>query len=1161
MKRKIYQTKAKISKRPVNQKLIENFFILEQAKTEVKINKTQILKSKEEDSNENNNLDNLILSKKDSIKKQYETNSFKKNFFLLQNKKKLLESIKNKRPEISKDATIKEQELTFPIIINTKLGKYQEQEKDNISDKIEDILKNESKGNSIWVELFPILDSSGIIKLGIKENNNENNNNVLGFITKIISDKIYSLFSNGLISINIYIHRNGIRLIILIGLNYDKYSIKVNFIDEKKKLYKLFFQSDTVLGKDITKILKDLQEQYPPPEFNKNQLLYSIYNIMPENSEQEQNDFNSLNQFNINDDEQSNDEESLNKNGSLAIYLINNVEKILSLTLAYENIFDEKDKNYYNIFINLNSDEKLFLLKFLRRNNKWQNIYRLFINEKNDLNNKIIENTDKIVNSLFEKKLISNFTEVIGDFKNINNNKFFEYLYYLSLNDLKDINMELNKICKNLNSSKDMNISSLSTFIGESFLNNPFYNLKGFLSLFDGDKIYFEQIRKEISEKITKFNLNEDYIEKTKSKKDGIFNYILPIAKNNNKNSNQYLYTYLNYSTFKSVQLSNSFLTGNKIKLINNIITSINKYLKGKSSSFMEDFMSKGKLNNINFNSKEKDLEKIFEKYNKSFFCINENFAKVMDKTSRLFFFYTDCKDLNDIGKEFYKIEKYELYSCHSKDEKNRIFKDKKIFSLYDDLYQIQNSYNIFATFNSNEKNNYEFIIEILQPLIPILLKLTNNQLYSQFFKNVIDKIGSLKDKDIDKLNEKLTQNLIDNFESSSDFNNNIDYSKITFVDKYKPEYICAEMIYNYSVVDLEKSKNFKLANLFYLFLLNCFDNLFILEQRGLIYHRIILIYNYHLKDKKKSIEILNICIEYDIMKYGIIESGELVKIKEYYDKFKNQKNKSKSKKLKKIYESLIDYSFKEITDDFDFNIISKEIKGKSLNNPSTGRIQFKLTDDKFSETDTVEKFALGYYSKNENLKGVIGENYIIPAIYFLLFWDEIFDDDIPLVFQSRYQSFPLDFFEKDFYINRKTKLDKKLDIINNYTKDELINHIRYKYEAKYGIKNPCILWESYLNNKNILMKISAAFGAKKLVEIFKVILNHGLKYVKIGMPDLFLWNENICSKYKNYYYAEENSIKLVEVKSEKDKLSIGQKFWLKTLFNMGINVEILYVK
>ena len=1158
MKRKIYQTKAKISKRPSNQKLIETFFTLGQAKTEVKINKTQILKSKEEDLNENNNLDNIIISKNNSIKKQNDANFIKKDFFFLQNKKNLLENMKKINPEISKDIAKEEQELTFPIIINTKLVKYQDQE--IIPSKIDDILKTYNLENSNWVELFPILDNSNIIKLRAKECNNENNYKILGFITKIISDKIYPLFSNGLISINIYILRNGMRLIILLGINYDKYSIKVDFIDEQRKIYKLFFKSDLVLGKDISKILKNLQEQYPPPEFNKKELLYSLYNIITEHTEQEKINVNIINQPNIFDNEKSDDEDSLNKKGNLANYLISNVEKILSLTLVYENLFDEKDKNYYSKFLYLNSDEKLFLLKFLRRNNKWQNIHRLFNNEKNDLNNNIIENTDKIVNSLLEKKLIADFTEVIGDFKNLNNNKLFEYLYYLSLNDLKDINFEINQICKKLNSSKDMNISSLSSYIDESFLNNPFYNLKGFLSLNNNDKLFFEKMIMEISKKITKLNFSEDYIAKTKSKKEGIFNSIFPNPKNNKKNSNQYLYAYLNYSTFKSVQLSNSFLIGNKIKLISNIIISMNKYLKGKSSSFMEEFMSKGKINNFDFNSKEKDLKKIFEKNNKSFFCINKNLAKILDKTSRLFFFYTDCKDLNDIGKEFYRIEKYELYSCHSKDVKNRIFKEKNIFNLYDDLYQIQNSFNIFASFNSNEKNNYEFIIEIFQPLIPALFQLTNNQLYSQFFKNIICNINLLKDKDIDKLNEKLTQNLVDNYESSFEYNNNIDYNKITFVDKYKPEYICAEMIYNCSV-DLEKSKNFKLANLFYLFLLNCFNNLYILEQRGLIYHRIILIYNYHLKDKKKSIEILNICIEYDIKKYGIIKSGELVKIKEYYDKFNNQKNKSKSKKAKKLYELLINYSFKEINDDFNFKIISKEIKGKSVYNPSTGRIQFKLTDGKFSETDTVEKFALRYYSKNENLKGIIGENYIIPAIYFLLFWDEIFDDDIPLVFQSKYQSFPLDFFEKDFYINRKIKLDKKLEVIYHYTKEELINHIKYIYEAKNGIKNPCILWESYLNNKNILLKISAAFGPKKLVEIIKIILTHGLKYVKKGMPDLFLWNENIYSKYKDYYYAGENSIKLVEVKSENDKLSISQKFWLKTLFNLGINVEVLYVK
>ena len=201
------------------------------------------------------------------------------------------------------------------------------------------------------------------------------------------------------------------------------------------------------------------------------------------------------------------------------------------------------------------------------------------------------------------------------------------------------------------------------------------------------------------------------------------------------------------------------------------------------------------------------------------------------------------------------------------------------------------------------------------------------------------------------------------------------------------------------------------------------------------------------------------------------------------------------------------------------------------------------------------------YYKNHGNLYRVIGENYIIKALYFLLLWEEIFDDDIPLVFQSKYQDSPLDFFEKDFYINRKAKLDKKLEKISKYKKEELIDHIKNIYKAKNGIKNPCIYWDSFLNDEKVLIKVAVAFGAEKLVEIFKVILYNGLKYVKKGMPDLFLWKENITSKYKNFYYAEENSIKLVEVKSSNDKLSNEQKFWLKTFLEKNINVEILYVK
>ena len=1131
MKRKVKPAKQSLSKRPNDQKLIETFIFLNQAKAELKKNNSKEInqnqnkiQSIKEENKKQEQGQNIIKDEIDLIQRQNEMKLINKGMFFEQDNKKLIEEVKQTNPELYKKVTI-EEEMIFPIMVDTNLGVY----KELLSSQIEEILKKiKTKDDSNWVEVIPIIDVS-IVKLKIKEPNKDNDFIILGFVTKAISYKIYLLSLNNIIEIKIYINKNGRRLAILVGLNYEKYSIKVDFTDNKKKLYKLHFKSDLVLGNDIYKILKELKSKYTPLEIFKNDFLNLIYN--------NGNEIENKKNLNENSDESTLDEENSSENNedkkkNLADYLVNNVEKILSMTLSYENLFDENDKNYYNIFINLNNEEKTVLLKFLRRKNRWQNVNKLFNNDLNDENNSIIENLDIILISLLEKKLIANFNEIIGDFKNINNNKLFEYLYYLSLDDLRKINSDLNKICKNLNSSKDSRQIVLSPYVKESFINNPFYNLSIFISTNNENESFFEKIIMNTSEKITKFNFNEENLEKSKSKKEVGNNPILlntKINKNSNYN-NQYINTFLNYSNFKSIHLSNNFITGNKIKIINNIITSINIYLKEKRSSFIENFITKKEINS-NINSKEKNLEKIFENYNSLLYCVNENFARVMDITSRLFFFYTDCKDLNDIGREFYEIERYEQYNYHSNDVNNKIFKDKNVFNLYDTLYQIKNSYLIFSMFNSNEMKYPSFFYELLLPLIPFLLKVTNNKLYENFFNKELD-LNSIKNEDIDLLNEKLTKHLLLNFEPSGDFfninenkensyeNSNINYTKISFVDKYKPEYISAQMLY-YFILNLERNKKFKLANILYIFLLNCFDNSFILKQRGFMYHRIILNNSFHLKNNKNAIEILNICIKYDIMKYRIIKNGELFKIKTYYDKLNKQKNNTKNKGNNKILNLLIPYSFKEINDNFDIKNILKEIEADSLYSSSNGRRKYNLTNDKFSEIATVEEFALNYYLKEENLRGVHGENFVIPALYFLLLWEEIYDDEVPLVFQSKYQAFPLDFFEKDFYINRKSKLEQKLQKISKYKKQELINHIKITYETKNGIKNPCIEWNSHIYNEEILIKIGVAFGPEKLVEVFRVILNQGLKYVKTGMPDLFLWKEDGKSKYKEKSLAK----------------------------------------
>ena len=424
MKKKIKPGKPSISKRPNDQKLIETFLLLNQAKTEIKENNSKEKENKKISEEENKSEDDLTKAEIDFIQKQNELKLINRGIFFEKDNKKLIEEVKVTNPELYKKVSVDE-EMIFPIMLDTNLGVY----KELLSSKIEEILKKiKTEDDSKWVEVIPIIDVS-IVKLQIKDPENEMNFITLGFVTKAISYKLYLLSLNNIISIKIYLNKNGRRLAIFIGLNYSQFSIKVDFTDDKNKFYKLHFKSDLVLGNDIYKILKELKAKYTPLEIYKNDFLSIIYNS---SKEKEKKDSLELNDESTLDDENSS-ENSEEKKKKLADYLVNNVEKILSMTLSYDNLFDEKDKNYYNIFINLNSEEKTTLLKFLRRKNRWQNINKLFNNDLNDTNNAIIEHLDIIIISLLEKKLISNFNEVIGNWKNLNNNKLFEYLYYLSL--------------------------------------------------------------------------------------------------------------------------------------------------------------------------------------------------------------------------------------------------------------------------------------------------------------------------------------------------------------------------------------------------------------------------------------------------------------------------------------------------------------------------------------------------------------------------------------------------------------------------------------------------------------------------------------------------------------------------------------------------------
>ena len=1128
-------------KRPNDQKVIEYFFNFTQTKTKEKI-----------DINNQKSLDII----EDNLKEYKDIPQFQINPANNINK-----SIINNKEILPQQGykNLVDEEIIFPIMIDSTLVV----NNDLLSSQIEEILKKVNT-NSNWVEVFPLIYTENI-NLKIKDPENKSNCIILGYITKHLSEKLSILFQNEIIWIKIFLNKNGRRLAILIGLNYNRYNLKVDFIDGKNNLYKLKLAGDLALGDKIYNIIKEIRNKYNPQENFKNDFLYLINNITIKNIENI-----NLNEINeerhIDNKTGANFKENKNKedNNLFINYIVDNFEKILSLTLNYNNLFNKDEKNYYNKFIDLNSEAKIILLQFLKGKDKWQNKNVLFSNDNYILNNENIkENFDKALETLLEKKFISNLYDIVGDFNTLDNDKLFEFLYYLSLDDLQNIKSDLEKLYKNPQKiiiNKESKKRLLNSYIKECFINNPFYNLDSFFPPnYKKGLIDFNKIIKNISEKITEFNYTEN---KTKSKKGVFYQQNLLYSNKTDIDNSEYITVKINESNYKYMKFIEKNKDNNKMNLINDIINSINLYLEIKTNSLIEDHLIKN-------NSKEKNLQNIFENYNKIYFCIHRNLTRIIDTSIRLFFFYDDFQYINNMKNTFCKNEKYEDYKFSKLKAKNKIFKELNVFNLYDILYQIKDSYLIICNQNKFIKEKYpHFLFEILNPFVNFLLQNINNSLY----KNILTKIFNIYSLQYDKndiLNDKLIHNLTTIFESSSELHN-VD-NIITFENKYKPEYISAEILY-YIAINLEKidinnensnnrninkykNKDSKKANLIYLFLLNCFDNLFVFEKRGLIYHNIIKNFKKYLKNYKPIVEILNICVKYEIMKYKIIKKEDLLLLKNDYDFLIKQNNNSKNKENAEILNSLNPFPFEELNDNNFIKSITKEINDVTRKNILISKKHFK--GRKIDEEN-----ALNYYLKNESLKGISGAKYIIPSIYFLFLWEEIFDNEIPLVFQSKYQAYPLDFFEKDFYLNRKVKLDKKLEIIKSYKKEELINHLKNTYETKKGTKNPFLDWNNQIYNKDLLIKIILAFGAKNLVETFKTILNHGLKNIKNGMPDLLLWKENEINIEKDSLNnVESNSIKLVTIKTIRGDLNEEKKFWLKFFHQNNISVEVLFFK
>lgn len=76
-------------------------------------------------------------------------------------------------------------------------------------------------------------------------------------------------------------------------------------------------------------------------------------------------------------------------------------------------------------------------------------------------------------------------------------------------------------------------------------------------------------------------------------------------------------------------------------------------------------------------------------------------------------------------------------------------------------------------------------------------------------------------------------------------------------------------------------------------------------------------------------------------------------------------------------------------------------------------------------------------------------ETSIMTTIWMLLTWDIVYDSDVKGVFETPYQSAPLDIVDDSFYYSRKEKFDKRMDEIRAGKAAEIITRHDTKYRPK----------------------------------------------------------------------------------------------------------------
>ncbi|CAL3964009.1 hypothetical protein PZA11_001475 [Diplocarpon coronariae] len=186
----------------------------------------------------------------------------------------------------------------------------------------------------------------------------------------------------------------------------------------------------------------------------------------------------------------------------------------------------------------------------------------------------------------------------------------------------------------------------------------------------------------------------------------------------------------------------------------------------------------------------------------------------------------------------------------------------------------------------------------------------------------------------------------------------------------------------------------------------------------------------------------------------------------------------------------------------------------------------------------SVEAMCLSDY-RSRGFKGYHAEGGIVRTLFAYLFYDVLFTY-VPNVFQTAYQTCPLDLHTDAFFPSRASEINQRLVEIENGSAADIIRAV----DARERARRTCVIGLNWDFGLEDLLEIVGCFDGRALATVCQVMAQE-YRVRGGGVPDLFLWD------------VEDKKVLFSEVKSENDRLSDTQRLWIHVLTGAGIRVEL----